>query len=137
MAGEEETTVTEHQRNPVGTIVGFDLTVPDAEAVRDFYAAVIGWTATPFDMGGYADYFMQPPGSDEPAAGIVHARGQNANLPPYWLAYIAVADLDASIQACESLGGALISGPSAPAGEANRYCVIRDPAGAYLALLEQ
>ena len=70
-------------------------------------------------------------------AGVCHARGQNAALPPYWLAYIAVADLDASLETCTSLGGAVIAGPSAPAGEANRYCVIRDPAGAYLALIEQ
>jgi len=122
---------------PIGTIVGFDLTVPDAGPIRDFYSAVIGWQATGLDMGDYEDFFMSPPESDEPAAGVCHARGQNATLPPFWLAYIAVADLDASIASCEALGGSLIYGPSAPAGEANRYCVIQDPAGAYLALLQQ
>ena len=129
--------MSEQERKPIGAIVGFDLSVPNADEVRDFYAAVVGWTPDPFDMGGYADYFMKSPESGEPMAGVCHARGQNAELPPYWLAYIAVADLDASIDACQSLGGSLIAGPSAPAGEANRYCVIRDPAGAYLALLQQ
>lgn len=129
--------MTQQDRKPVGTIVGFDLTVPEADTVRDFYAAVIGWSPAPFDMGGYADYFMSAPESGEPVAGVCHARGQNAALPPYWLAYIAVADLKASMASCQELGGAVIAGPSAPAGEANRYCVIRDPAGAYLALIEQ
>lgn len=121
---------------PIGTIVGFDISVPDAGTIRDFYTSVIGWEAEGFDMGEYEDYFMSAPGSTGPVAGICHARGQNASLPPVWLAYIAVADLDASIAACESLGGSVVFGPSAPAGEANRYCVIRDPAGAHLALLQ-
>lgn len=129
--------MSEQERKPVGTVIGFDLTVPDAAAVRDFYAAVIGWKADPLDMGGYDDYFMTSPESGEPVAGVCHARGQNAALPPYWLTYVVVDDLDASIQTCETLGGSLIAGPSAAAGEANRYCVIRDPAGAYLALLQQ
>ena len=36
----------------IGTIVWCDLTVNDAETVRDFYAAVVGWKAEPVEMGG-------------------------------------------------------------------------------------
>jgi predicted enzyme related to lactoylglutathione lyase len=28
-----------------------DLTVPNAEAIRDFYAVVVGWRPEPVDMG--------------------------------------------------------------------------------------
>lgn len=35
-----------------------DLTVADAPAVRDFYAAVAGWTPAEVPMGGYSDYCM-------------------------------------------------------------------------------
>ena len=35
-----------------GSISWFDLTVPDARPVRDFYAAVVGWKSTGFNMGG-------------------------------------------------------------------------------------
>jgi predicted enzyme related to lactoylglutathione lyase len=34
-----------------GTITWQDLTVPDAEALRDFYASVVGWKAQPVRMG--------------------------------------------------------------------------------------
>jgi uncharacterized protein len=127
--------VTTTQPPAVGTIGGFDLTVPDAESVRDFYAAVIGWQSEPFDMGGYADYFMKSPETGAIAAGVCHARGVNADLPPQWLAYIIVADLDASLQRCIEMGGAALTEIKGSEGE-SRYCVIRDPAGAVLALMQ-
>ena len=119
---------------PLGSIGWTDLSVPDAERLRDFYQAVVGWTATPLDMGGYADYVMQMPGSSAPAAGICHARGPNAGLPPQWIPYIMVANLDASIDACTKRGGRLIAGPR-PSGPGSRFCVIEDPAGAVAAIM--
>ncbi len=117
----------------VGSMAGFDLTVPDADRVRDFYAAVVGWRPEPLDMGGYSDYVMTT-ATGEPAAGVCHARGDNADLPPQWLAYIRVDDLDARLERCRALGGSVVAGPKGTAG--GRYCVIRDPAGAVIALIE-
>jgi predicted enzyme related to lactoylglutathione lyase len=116
-----------------GTIGWADLTVPDAERVRDFYAAVTGWVPQPLSMGEYADYVMTTPGTAAPVAGICHARGANADLPPVWLVYISVPDLDASLAACRAAGGALVVEPRGVGGGA-RYAVIRDPAGAVVAL---
>ncbi len=118
----------------IGSIVWHDLTVGDEVAVRDFYRTVVGWTAEDLDMGGYDDFVMMPPGSQTPAGGICHARGGNADLPPQWLVYIAVADLDESIRRCVDLGGRVIAGPK-DGGDGSRYAVIQDPAGAYAALL--
>lgn len=123
------------EKPAVGTIAGFDLTVPDAEPIRDFYAAVIGWRPEPFDMGGYSDFFMKAPGSGEIVAGVCYARGVNADLPPQWLSYVVVADLDAALQRCTEHGGSQIGGVRG-GGETARYAVIRDPAGAALALIE-
>ena len=36
----------------LGKIGWADLTVNDAETVRDFYRDVVGWTVQPVDMGG-------------------------------------------------------------------------------------
>ncbi|MDG4763962.1 VOC family protein [Solwaraspora sp. WMMD406] len=119
---------------PFGTVVGFDLTVQDADRVRDFYAEVIGWSPMPLDMGGYSDYFMMSP-AGTPVAGVCHARGGNADLPPQWLSYVCVEDLDASIKRAVELGGEVVAGPKGTAPEA-RFVVIRDPAGAVLALRE-
>ena len=119
--------------NPaVGSIVWRDLTVPNAEQVRDFYRAVVGWTAEPVAMDGYDDFNMTGPDGGEALAGICHARGPNAKLPAQWLMYITVADLDESIQGCTEMGGKVIDGPRA-LGD-GRACVIQDPAGAVAAL---
>jgi predicted enzyme related to lactoylglutathione lyase len=117
-----------------GTVSWFDLTIPNADAVRDFYGAVAGWTPMAIEMDGYNDYAMMPPRSKAPAAGICHARGENADLPPQWLIYITVANLTASLKACVARGGAIVR-PAKRLGGA-RMAVVRDPAGAVAALYQ-
>lgn len=119
----------------VGRIIWRDLTVRNADEIRDFYKAVIGWEASGVDVGGYEDYNMIPPGSEEPAAGICYARGVNKDVPPQWMIYITVEDLDASIAACERLGGKVVV-PVKDMGSA-RLVVIQDPAGAVATLYQQ
>lgn len=116
----------------VGTVGWHDLTVQDAEAVRDFYEAVIGWKAEPVDMGDYADFNMIAPETGDPVAGVCHARGENAAIPPQWMLYFIVADVGASVETCIQRGGeALVKPKETPGG---RYAIIRDPAGAVCAL---
>jgi predicted enzyme related to lactoylglutathione lyase len=118
-----------------GTIGWIDLTVPNATAVRDFYAAVAGWVPADVPMGDYADFSMHRPGEQNPVAGICHARGTNANLPPQWLIYITIANLDQSIARCQELGGNVLVGPKS-LGYYGRLAIIQDPAGAVAALME-
>ena len=116
-----------------GTISWQDLTVADAEGVRDFYEAVAGWTPEPLSMGGYSDFVMNA-ADGAPVAGICHARAGNAGLPPVWLIYITVDDLEHSLEECGRLGGSLLGAPRSYGG--GRYCVIKDPAGALCALYQ-
>lgn len=122
-------------RLALGTIAWFDLTVPDADRVRDFYRGVVGWATSELDMGGYSDYGMHTPDERTLVAGICHARRSNADLPPYWLIYITVADLDEAMARCRERHGRVYAGPLS-AGSLGRFCVIQDPAGALAALLE-
>ena len=48
-------------RKDVGLIGWFDLTVPNAGKVKDFYAKVVGWKPEPVSMGDYDDYNMNQP----------------------------------------------------------------------------
>jgi len=115
---------------PPGTIAWIDLTVADAPRVRDFYAAVTGWAPEPLDMDTYDDFVMNA-ADGSPAAAICHAQGVNTGLPPVWLVYIAVDDLDAALERVELCGGKVV----VPPREAfTRYAVIEDPAGAMCAL---
>jgi len=123
--------------NRSGTIGWTDLTIEDAEGVRDFYSAVVGWEAQGVDMGGYADFAMGPPGSDG-VAGVCFARGSNKEIfdkvGAAWLMYVTVEKLDDAIAACEKHGGEVLVGPRTMPG--HRYAVIRDPAGAAMAVIE-
>jgi hypothetical protein len=127
--------MTEDATKTMGAIAWVDLTVPDAGSVPDFYKAVVGWTDSAVEMDGYDDFCMNEPGSGRAVAGVCHARGVNADLPPRWLIYINVEDLDASLAACAERGGKVL-GRVRQMGRAGRYCVIEDPAGAVAALFE-
>ncbi len=114
-----------------GSIGWTDITVPDAEALRDFYTRVTGWKAQPLSMGEYSDYVMISSDGNG-VAGVCHARGINAGIPPQWLIYIIVEDVRAAAAECVALGGSIVAGPREMGG--GNFCVIRDPAGAVCAL---
>lgn len=126
--------MSESIKPEVGSIGWIDLTVPDAENVRDFYSSVVGWKSEPVDMGDYSDFSMAAPASGEPKAGVCHSRGGNEGIPTAWIIYIVVADLDASLAACLERGGEVLGDPREMGS--SRYAFIRDPAGAACALFE-
>lgn len=122
-------------RKSTGSIGWIDLTVDKADQVRDFYHQVTGWRSEPTAMDNYDDYCMFGSASDQPVAGICHARGPNAGLPAQWLVYVTVDDLNQRVAKCVELGGQVIAATK-DMGSAGRYCVIEDPAGAVAALFE-
>ncbi len=127
--------MSDQHKPKIGSIGWTDLTVENAEQIRDFYSAVVGWKPFGVDMGGYSDFNMNDPETGTPVVGVCHARGGNAGLPPVWLIYVNVEDIEKSIARCVELGGQVIAELKSMAGH-GRYCVIRDPAGAALALFE-
>ncbi len=118
---------------PLGSIGWVDLTVPDAENVRDFYKAVVGWESGSVDMGEYQDFTMMPAGTESAVAGVCHARGGNADIPAAWMIYITVPDVAAAAKKCVEMGGEVLVGPK---GEQAIFCVIKDPAGAVCGLFQ-
>lgn len=119
-------------KSAVGGIVWHDLTVANAEQVRDFYAQVVGWEPEPVSMGEYQDFNMNQPENGQCAAGICHARGSNAKLPAQWLMYVKVEDAQRSANQCTALGGKVLTGPTTMGSET--YYTLQDPAGAVLAI---
>lgn len=108
-----------------------DLTVEHAENIQDFYTRVAGWESKAVDMGGYEDYAMTE--GEEVLAGICHARGVNAGIPPVWIPYFEVQSLEKSLQTCQECGGIVICPPRSMDPKRN-YAVIQDPSGAVCAI---
>lgn len=117
-------------KKPIGSIEWRDLTVANAEQVSDFYTQIVGWQKEPVSMGDYNDFSMN--NSQGTIAGICHAKGDNASLPPQWLMYVLVENAQLSAQKTIELGGEILKGPTEYGGQT--YYVIRDPAGAVLSI---
>ncbi|MCA9911919.1 MAG: VOC family protein [Anaerolineae bacterium] len=117
---------------PKGRVIWTDLTVSDAEPVRDFYQAVVGWESEDVPVEDHTDYNMTSDG--DIVAGICRKEGYNAAIPSQWMNYIRVADLDASLESVKEHGGKVVVEPRGEAG--SRLAIIEDPAGAVCALME-
>lgn len=113
-----------------GEIGWVDLTVPNAERVRDFYAEVVGWAPQPVPVDDHEDYNMTHMG--QPVTGVCHQKGVNAGLPAQWMVYFKVADLAAALEKVAAQGGTVLRQPTPETGG---YAVIQDPAGAICALM--
>jgi predicted enzyme related to lactoylglutathione lyase len=122
------------EKADIGKIGWIDMTVNDAPGLRDFYAAVVGWKPEDVSMGEYSDFNMTMPASGDPAAGICHARGDQAELPSRWLMSIAVGDAAESATICADSGGKVLVQPKSMGG--GSFCVIEDPGGAVAALYQ-
>lgn len=117
-----------------GRILWHDLTVEDAKGISSFYQEITGWEKESLSMWDYEDFIMKSPEDKEVIAGICHAKGANQDLPAQWLMYIVVENLNKSLETCKKMGGKII-------GEKRKmddgfYCLIQDPAGAYVMLSE-
>lgn len=123
--------------DPAGRIAWLDLTVADAPSIRDFYQDVVGWSVEEVAMedsdGPYADYALCR-SDGAPVAGVCHARGANRGIPPVWMICLPVGDLDESLDRVRGGGGQVVDVRKGASGE-HEYAVVRDPVGAFLALV--
>ena len=130
---EEPKTVTEEKPSNVGKVEWMDLTVPDAGQLQKFYTSVVGWSSNDVDMGSYSDFNLNLPGTEDTIAGVCHSRSNNDNIPSQWLIYVRVESAADSAERCKKMGGEVLDGPRRMGG--SNFCVIKDPAGAVMALL--
>lgn len=111
-----------------------ELTTSDHQAAFDFYSDLVGWEKTgEFDMGEMGMYQMY--GQGEATYGGMMDQPPGDPMPPRWLFYVRVADLDATIERVRNNGGQLLHGPmEVPGGDHVAICM--DPQGAAFALHE-
>ncbi|WP_448550189.1 VOC family protein [Thalassotalea fusca] len=121
--------------NQLGEMAWLDLSIANAKEVSEFYQNVIGWQVQEVSMGDYADYAMVCAASGEPVAGVCHAKGPNQDLPPAWLPYFLVEDIEQAIEQVTASGGALVTKLKSMGND--KYVVIKDPAGAVCAIYQK
>ncbi len=133
--------------NNIGDMAWMDLSVPNAEQVKDFYQKILGWESEVISMScddeSYVDFAMNSHDSKTPeetssnsfVTGICHAKGSNTEMPAVWLPYFLVADIEVAVTIVQAEGGQLIT-KIRPMGD-DKFVVIKDPAGAQCALYQK
>ena len=109
-----------------------ELATPNPEKAGKFYSQLLGWQAADAGMEGMP-YTVFKIG-DKQVAGMYKMPPEMGNMPPHWMAYVTVADADASSKKAVELGGRLLFGPM-DIPKLGRFCVVADPTGAALALI--
>ncbi len=120
-------------RDDPGAMCWNELMTTDAEGAKSFYGKLFGWEPQSMDMGDMGEYTLFNRSGGQAAGGMMAIQPEMGNIPPHWLVYFAVEDVDASLAKSESLGGeALVPPTDIP--EVGRFSVIKDPVGAVFAI---
>lgn len=114
--------------NSPGALCWNELASPDLDGSSRFYGELFGWSLN------------QMEGSPTPYLVIMNGEASNGGIrelappgvPPHWLPYFAVADIDAAVATAGELGGTTLFGPD-DIGIA-KIAVVQDPQGAAFAL---
>lgn len=112
-----------------GRFVWRELVTPAVETSRAFYTQLLGWTTATMDMGG-TPYTVFSRGEAQ-TAGLTPPMMDG--VPPFWLDYITVEDVDAARDRVAALGGRVLS-EAMDVPDIGRVAIVRDPAGAVFAL---
>jgi len=117
--------------NNVGRLVWHELHTQDRLKAQKFYTQLVGWDTKEFPMGPAEPYTLcQLSGKDH--AGITKSQAPD-HVPPHWLPYIHVDDVDAAAAKVTALGGKVVNPPMDIPNIA-RFAVVMDPTGGKFAI---
>ena len=117
-----------------GEFCWYEINTPDLEAAKKFYGDVFGWTFEEIPMDGFNYPLLHKGGMA--CGGMMHMTGpQWEGVPPHWMSYIAVDDVDASAAKVKELGGGVCVEPM-DIPNVGRMAVVNDPDGATFSLFK-
>lgn len=116
-----------------GTLCWADLSTPDAKRASDFYSGLFGWQifADPKDKSGY----LHIKNGEHFIGGVPPVAHRRPGVPPHWMAYLQVDDVDATASKAKQMGASLFLAPTTMEG-VGRMSVIADPQGAVFAIFK-
>lgn len=121
----------------IGNVAWHELNTTDYESAWKFYSELFGWKPTEsLDMGEFGTYFMFSLPGEEAMAGGMSNVAAKMNMPPHWLYYVTVEDIDAAVKRITDGGGQILNGPmEVPGGARIAQCM--DPQGAAFAIFAE
>jgi predicted enzyme related to lactoylglutathione lyase len=128
MVWDPKTTIGAQLVNVPGALCWNELYTSDLDAAKGFYNGLLGWDWQEFENSPEPYFVIMNQGR---ANGGVRGLA-DPGLPPNWLVYFAVEDIDAGVAKVGELGGQTMMGPI-DIGIA-KIAIVQDPQGAVFAL---
>lgn len=117
-----------------GDIHWTELMAWDTDTARAFYGATAGWTFVDNPMGPELPYILAMKGG-APVAGLMQmTKPEFEGVPSHWMTYIAVDDIDQTVEAAKAAGATIKSGPF-DVPNVGRIAMIQDPGGAVIGMM--
>lgn len=124
----------ERHEHAAGTFCWVDLATTDAQAAKDYYAALFGWTGedSPTPMG--TPYTMLSK-DGRLVAGLwqLPPESTGQGVPTHWQSFVSVEDVDATVARATGLGARPMMEPQ-DVMDAGRMALVQDPGGAAFGL---
>ena len=128
--------VTAPIQTATGSFVWHELRTTDCKAAQDFYTHVVGWEAKPSgDPSGIPYTLLAAGGFDVVGLMQLSPDMLAGGIPPAWVGFIDVDDVDAYAQRVEQAGGKLHC-PPMDIPHVGRFVSAEDPQGATFLLFD-
>jgi uncharacterized protein len=115
----------------VGTFCWDELHTKDQTRAAEFYGKIFGWTGKTGEGDPMKYWHWKNAGKD--IGGMMNV--MSPEIPPHWLAYVTVADVDASTKKARDLGAKVLMEPM-EVPKTGKFSVVQDPTGAAIALFK-
>lgn len=119
---------------PPGTFSWTDLGTNDFAGAKVFYSELFGWELEDMPAGGGMVYSMaRLDGSYVAAVYEQDEKQRSQGIPPNWMSFITVDEIEACTSEADRLGGAVLSQPF-DVLDSGRMSLVSDPTGAMFAM---
>ena len=122
------------QRMPAhGIFCWNELSTNNVAAAKTFYTELLGWKLHDSKSAGMN--YIEIEAAGQRIGGMYQQSPETGGpVPPNWMAYVAVDDVDAAVARVADLGGKVCVGPM-DIPNVGRFAVINDPAGAVFSII--
>jgi uncharacterized protein len=128
----EEITMDEKMKTQ-GAFSWCELMTTDPTAAKAFYTKLFGWTTEEMSVVPGMNYTVVKTAGNA-IGGIMSCPQGAQGIPPHWMTYVTVDDVDATAKNAQQLGGKILMGPQ-DIPTVGRFCVIQDPQGAVISAI--
>src|SRR5262249_9755899 len=117
-----------------GAVSWTELMTTDVAAAKTFYTKLFGWTTEEMSVVPGMTYTVIKAAGNG-FGGIMACPQGTQGIPPHWMSYVTVDDVDAIAKSAQQLGGKVLMGPQ-DIPTVGRFCVIQDPQGAVISAIK-